>query len=201
MTADHAPDDPRKIDSLEVHLRLTPAATVTCPIVEADRDLEAARINAVGETCRVELTPSDGAGAERATGTVHDECFCRVFADAECVPAVERVENGTIHIRTSVDRRETVRELVAGLRDTVGRVELDRLAIVDGTDGASGVGVGDVSLTAKQREALELAVRRGYFEDEVALGTLADDLGISKSALSQRLRGAQAKLARGAVDT
>jgi predicted DNA binding protein len=45
-------------------------------------------------------------------------------------------------------------------------------------------------LTPEQREALVLAVRRGYFESPsaVQLGELAGELGITRQALSKRIR-------------
>lgn len=45
-------------------------------------------------------------------------------------------------------------------------------------------------LTQDQRDALVLALRRGYFEtpSETALDELADTLGISRQAVSQRIR-------------
>ena len=48
----------------------------------------------------------------------------------------------------------------------------------------------DFGLTNEQREALVLALRRGYFEtpSEVSLEELAAELGISKQAVSNRIR-------------
>lgn len=56
-------------------------------------------------------------------------------------------------------------------------------------------------LTDKQRQALELALRNGYYERprDVDLGTLAEQLDISKSAVSQRLRSAERKLIENAL--
>lgn len=53
-------------------------------------------------------------------------------------------------------------------------------------------------LTDEQREALILALRRGYFEtpSEVALGDMADELGISRQALSHRIRLGNEKVLR-----
>jgi len=57
-------------------------------------------------------------------------------------------------------------------------------------------------LTEKQRDTLELALREGYYERprESDLGTLADTLGISKSAVSQRIRNAEIKLITSALE-
>jgi predicted DNA binding protein len=56
-------------------------------------------------------------------------------------------------------------------------------------------------LTAKQREALELALERGYYERprDATLSDLAELLGITKSAVSQRLRSAESKLVNHAL--
>jgi len=51
-------------------------------------------------------------------------------------------------------------------------------------------------LTGKQRETLELAIREGYYDRprDANLTDLAESLGISKSAVSQRLNAAETKL-------
>lgn len=56
-------------------------------------------------------------------------------------------------------------------------------------------------LTDKQRETLELALRMGYYERprDANLTDLSDELGISKSAVSQRLRTAEIKLIKTAL--
>jgi predicted DNA binding protein len=54
-------------------------------------------------------------------------------------------------------------------------------------------------LTPAQREALAMAVDRGYFSSprEVSLSELATELSISKQAVSQRIRRANEKVLRG----
>lgn len=56
-------------------------------------------------------------------------------------------------------------------------------------------------LTEKQRETLELALEQGYYDRprESELEDLAAHLDISKSAVSQRLRGAELKLIKNAL--
>ena len=56
-------------------------------------------------------------------------------------------------------------------------------------------------LTPEQREALLLAIRRGYFESPsaVQLDELADELGISRQALSKRLRRGNEKVLKSAL--
>ena len=56
-------------------------------------------------------------------------------------------------------------------------------------------------LTEKQREVLELAVRRGYYEDgsEVTLKQLADHLGIARSTIGEHLKRAESEVVKKAV--
>ena len=56
-------------------------------------------------------------------------------------------------------------------------------------------------LTSDQREAITMALRRGYFSTprETTLGELADDLDITQQALSDRVRRATEKVVRRAV--
>lgn len=58
------------------------------------------------------------------------------------------------------------------------------------------------TLTPKQLAALELAFDEGYYDQprSVDLETLADDLSVSKSAVSQRLRSAEATLVDGVLE-
>lgn len=57
-------------------------------------------------------------------------------------------------------------------------------------------------LTAKQRRTAVRAVEAGYYERprETSLEELAADLGISKSACSQRLNAVESKLATSAFE-
>ena len=56
-------------------------------------------------------------------------------------------------------------------------------------------------LTEKQREVLELAVSRGYYEDgsEVTLKQLADELGIARSTIGEHLKRAESEVIKKAI--
>ena len=180
---------------LRVDLDVDPAADGGCPMVaEADEAAEVA-VTAVRDECVVDVT-TPGGEVRRGTGEVDADCLCHVFGRLGCVPHFRRVEDGTVLVTAYVDDRAAVRGLVEELRAVVDQVRLVRLAVVEGPDATEQVTFDLSALTPKQRRGLELAVVRGYFDDDrdVGLGDLADELGISKSALSQRLRTAQAKL-------
>ena len=57
-------------------------------------------------------------------------------------------------------------------------------------------------LTEKQREVLELAVRRGYYEDgsEITLKQLADELGIARSTIGEHLKRAETEVVKKVVN-
>jgi len=78
----------------------------------------------------------------------------------------------------------------------VGGMELLRLS--DHTPGGAAVTAQrDDELPTEQRQALHAAVARGYYETprEIALTTLAEELGVPQSTLSYRLQRAEAHLA------
>ncbi|WP_136589839.1 helix-turn-helix domain-containing protein [Salinigranum halophilum] len=97
-------------------------------------------------------------------------------------------------------------EKVGMLYDTLGaqladglRFEFGHLEEVTGWHGSL---LSSQSLRSEQREVLELAVDRGYFETprEVTLDELADQLGVPRSTVSYRLRRATAELAKDFVE-
>jgi predicted DNA binding protein len=57
-------------------------------------------------------------------------------------------------------------------------------------------------LTEKQREVLELAVRRGYYDSgsEVTLKQLAGDLGVARSTIGEHLKRAESEVVKRAVN-
>ncbi|MGQ3328408.1 MULTISPECIES: helix-turn-helix domain-containing protein [Halorubrum] len=187
---------------LRVDLDIDPSDDWDCPIVSETPDASDVAVNAVGHECTADVQPVDGDGPVRARGEVSDDCLCRTFQRFGCVPQVQRVEGGTMLVTTYVDDRDTVRDVVGALRETLDYVRLVRLAVVEGPEATEQATFDLSELTPKQREGLELAVVRGYFDDDgdVALGDLAAELDISKSALSQRLRTAQAKLVTDVFD-
>jgi hypothetical protein len=177
-------------------LEVDPDDDWECPIVTQAESATDVTVNAVGDECTVEVRPAGEDEIRRAGGEVTDDCLCRVFQEFGYVPHVRRVDEGTVLVTSYVDDRDAVRGVVTALREALDRVRLVRLAVVAGPESTEQAIVDLSALTPKQREGLELAVVRGYFDADadVALGDLAAELDISKSALSQRLRGAQAKL-------
>ncbi|WP_049922142.1 helix-turn-helix domain-containing protein [Halopiger djelfimassiliensis] len=100
-----------------------------------------------------------------------------------------------IRVTVTVTDDESIRELIDCVDDVVdARVVSTQSPDADRRPESLRIDVRDV--TPKQWEALELACERGYFDRprRANLESLATELSISKSALSQRLRAAEATL-------
>lgn len=183
---------------LRVDLDVTPSREFDCPMTDTEGSVEDVRINAAGEEeCNVEILPAEAdEPLVRARGTIEEDCLCAIFQESGCVPRVRGIEDGTLLVTAYVDDRETIRELIAELQAIADSVRLVRLTVVSGPEASEHVTFDLSSLTSKQRETIELAVVRGYFDEDsdTELADIAEELGISKPAVSQHLRIAQAKL-------
>ncbi|MFW6265792.1 MAG: helix-turn-helix domain-containing protein [Halanaeroarchaeum sp.] len=181
---------------LRADLEVYPDATYSCPISDIDAEVEDVRFTAMDDECRVDLRLSDG-GVVRATDELrHKECFCSIFHRLDVVPHYEGIEDGAVVVSTYLESHDAVRDLIDGLRRVSETVRLARLTAIADDTGDRTVILDMRVLTEKQREALELAVARGYYDGEdIDLSALAEELDISAAALSRRLRRAQANLA------
>ncbi|SFC35994.1 HTH DNA binding domain-containing protein [Halobiforma haloterrestris] len=108
-------------------------------------------------------------------------------------------------ITVTVTDEETILDLVDRVDDVVdARVVPDGGAddLVPPQNRPSSVRVDLRDLTPKQWEALELAFKRGYYDQprSVDLQALSEELDISKSAVSQRLRSAEATVVESVLE-
>ncbi|GAA0202967.1 helix-turn-helix domain-containing protein [Halobaculum roseum] len=104
-------------------------------------------------------------------------------ADAVCVEAV--ATRGTWHLTLRFDSHEQLTDCYHRCLDRDVRLSVDRVHEGEGLRQSA-----SRALTSAQREALATAFDAGYFAvpREVTLAELADRLGISDTAASQRLR-------------
>lgn len=144
--------------------------------------------------CRATVETDRG---HRMVGRVVDEgCVCPVFQEYDCVSSVDAVEHGDIIVSLTIPDREELPAIVESLRDRGATVDLRSIARADeGTDRRQ-LAVKADSITEKQREAIRAAFEEGYYETprRADLGDLAERLGVSRSAVSQRLTGAESTL-------
>lgn len=193
-------------------------------IVEVDPDQTCFPVVEIGEAAVVRFDIKSGGHSEPADGSVEtahmellcevdgslvheyvvsrvgDDDVCALLAETDCLTDVNSFEDRRVEIGVTVRSRDTFQEFVTNLTDRAESVSVERL--VRGVDTQMTAEVPLDDITPKQREAVELALEEGYYDSEkdATLGDLAEQFGISKSAMSQRLNEAQAKLVKCAFD-
>jgi len=181
-----------------------------CPLGDFGDEVTEIRQQFAGDDCHTDTTvrTSDcDCGSEatctevvHATSTVEESCPCAVFGEFGCVPELTDVSDERIVFETYLPDRTHLSELVDALKTVADGLRLRQLKrIENGTAerNRDTVTLDLFEVTEKQREAATKAVAAGYYASprEASLGDLADDLGISKSALTQRLNSVESKLA------
>ncbi|WP_436934515.1 helix-turn-helix domain-containing protein [Halovenus marina] len=152
-----------------------------------------------GTDCRechseVVLEGGDDLTAAYLTSDVTTHCICPVFAECDCISHITAVRDQKLIVDVTVRDRATLRELMRGLGAVDASVTVEWL--VRGDSSTITTEIDTSSITDKQQTAIETAVEMGYYEQPrtTDLGAIADELGISESAVSQRLNNAETKL-------
>jgi predicted DNA binding protein len=175
------------------------------PLDDVDLPARVVRQHVEADRCLVHVETGDGPGsADVAQVSVECDrkCVCHVMTDCGCVPHLEEYRQDGIRIGTHLSDREVLDRLVEGLREISDRVDLRRLSRRGPDCSAEPITVDLSALTEKQRDAAILAVSRGYYRTprRISAGQLAEELDITKSALSQRLSAVESKLATAVFD-
>ncbi|WP_136718282.1 helix-turn-helix domain-containing protein [Halorientalis salina] len=193
-----------------VVFEVEPAPESHCPLGSFDGQVEEVRHQLVGDECHTDTTvqtdecacPSDQACTEvvHSTSDVDATCLCTVFGEFKCVPQFVDVVDGRLLVETYLSDRERLSDLVDSLKESSERLRLRQLKRIDTGEAERSENTVTLDLheiTEKQREAVAKAVSEGYYSTprETSVDELADDFGISTSALSQRLKAVESKLA------
>lgn len=196
-------------DHLRAILRIEPDARSNCSVAAAGQRSERVT-HSISDgsdehddgVCCADISPAEGE-AVFIVDEVADYCVCPVFRTHGCVFAIEGFEDGELLVRLSVTSRHELESIVSSLREREAVVRLERICEVgaDGPSDPNAIEFETSAITEKQREAIELAVEKGYYETprQTDLGELAMELGVSKSAVSQRITGVESKLVAGLV--
>lgn len=185
----------------------------SCPLADFESDVKETRQQTANGKCHTDTTLSTGDCGEsyedECTEIVHTvsdinaTCICPVFGRFDCIPNVTSVAGNQVRVETYLPDREQLTDLVDALKSVSNGVYLRRLKSTEsGTDPErteSAVITLD-KVTDKQRRTALKAVAAGYYARprETSLDELADEVEISKSALSQRLNAVESKLAMSA---
>ncbi|MEF8757890.1 MAG: helix-turn-helix domain-containing protein [Halobacteriales archaeon] len=169
-----------------------------CPLTDIDATIENVDLQQMNGECKATVVTDEAdMNVLQTSQSMGSDCISWVFHEHGLVPQVMDAGDHSLTVSVYPDERETLPELVESLRDLGYVVDVKRLVGVSQDLIEESTVLCDLSvLTEKQKEAVELAAERGYYDrsSEADLGDMADELGISKSALSRRLKSAEAKL-------
>lgn len=197
---------------LRATLRVEPPEGLDCGVLESAADGgEVTNSITVGGSggepfrCHAEVTVvEDGrASRELVTTPIDDRCLCLALRRRDCVADIEGVHGREIAFSVTVADRDELREVVAALRETGATVRLQRLVDLDRRADGRTIELDRGEVTDKQREAIRTAYELGYYETprRADLADVADELGVTRSAASQRLNAVASKLVLELIET
>lgn len=196
-----------------VVFEIEPASESCCPLGGLDGQISEIRHQVAGTECHTDTTvqleecacsPEEECTEVLYSSTeVEESCPCTVFGKFDCVPNLVDVVDGRLLVETRLSDRERLSALVESLKEITDGLRLRQLRRLDGvgSDGSGTTVTLDLhQITEKQRRAVATAVAEGYYSRprETSIDELADEFGISTSALSQRLNAVESKLATAA---
>ncbi|OVE83280.1 hypothetical protein B2G88_16690 [Natronolimnobius baerhuensis] len=129
-------------------------------------------------------------------------CVCSVLDAFDCVYSIDAVEHGNLVVTVTLEDRHQLSALIERLTDSGASVTLRHLTTFSDDSTTTTTELETSTITAKQWEAIELAVELDYYEQPrgVTLAELADRLEISVSAVSQRLTAVESTVIPALVD-
>lgn len=185
-------------DELELWMEVCIYVGNDCPLTNIDADIKKVNLQQMRKTCRADIvTDDENMDVLHTEQRIRNNSPALAFHEHGCVPHVTEADDDSITVTVFFKDREDAPKLIESLKDTGYTIDVQRLVDVNRDLVNESTVLCNLSVqTEKQREAVELAVARGYYDrcEEACLETMADDLGISKSALSRRLKSAEAKL-------
>jgi predicted DNA binding protein len=154
------------------------------------------------ESCNVDVVVRDPSDDTVVTkyfeNQLCEHCPGKIFSGRGCLPRYIELQRGSFVVETYVSDTAAVAELVGGIREICKRVQVKSIVSTETDDFQEDCSVDVTALTEKQREAVAHAQELGYYDPDsaVSLEELADRVGISTSAISQRLKRAENNVLR-----
>jgi predicted DNA binding protein len=207
MTTPH-PEDEGIRQRLEIEFELVPSESCSCAPEEFGEPIGDFDQVSIDGTHHADISvPSSefccqddpGGCVIHRRSDIEGVCPFRAFYLEGWVPRVVDVAGNRVRLQTYLPDRKALSNLVDALERTTEELQVRRLTRInldgDGTE-QNTTTLDLTELTEKQRQAAIVAVRSGYYETprEASLGDLADELEISKSALSRRLNAVEAQV-------
>lgn len=201
MTVESARPTPDESDGETTPLRATLEVTPddgSCHVVSTVPNATAVKRSVSQDNvCHSAVTVEESNGSEHryVSERMEDDCICSTLSQFDCVFDIEGTTDGSLLVYLVVEDRELVSRVVGALERRGTTVRLRRLSHLP-TDEDATLEIDAANVTEKQREAVDLAVELGYYgrPRDATLEDLADELGVSKSAVSQRLNAVEMTL-------
>lgn len=189
--------------SLHLRLKITPLPE--CPLNEVEPEVVVhdARSMKLGEGCHCEFVleyPEENGRQPRRVKRSeqnNEDCPCCTICEFGCLPNIVEIRNGSLIVETFVRDRDQAFEVLHALKETPAAIELLSISEHGDAEKKDCAARIDLSnLTDTQRETIEVAFERGYYDSPkgVILEDLAAEFGISKQAIAQRLATAEQKI-------
>ena len=156
------------------------------------------KIEKNGGTCESEVDVNGGAKEiVRVSAQKPDDCICCIIDEHGGSPNIEGYKDGSIIANTTFSNREVFKSMISELQEVADFVQVDCLQETNPEDSNSQSVIVDLSiLTDKQRDFLQTALQMGYFDSprNISQTELADELGISPSMVSRRVRSIEQRI-------
>lgn len=149
--------------------------------------------------CHTVLTEQNGDAfeTEYLSGPIEQDCLsCVMVQKSSCITTMDRIKNDSFVVSIVSPDKKDIRTLVEHL-DEHASVSLQSIGSTEEVlDTQLRIDLEDIS--PKRLEALEVALDAGYYDSprQADLAEVADRLGVTKSAASQRLNGLERLLVK-----
>ncbi len=195
-------ESPVQDAALWVELEIDRKGDEHCPVSGLSNTGASGQVQMTGSQCHATISFGDSEAEQVSlyTASVDDSCTCSSVCGPGFTPVSLGVEDGSLVVKAYADSRDRLTTVIEDLRESEDDWRLRRLTTPDRNETAEGGLTANllenVTVTDKQREAVRTAVEMGYYEEprDASLSDLASRLGVSRSALSQRLNAVESKL-------
>lgn len=193
--------------SLTARLRIVLHEEANCAVLDAGTSGEQIKRNLISTNgnddqkleCRAEVTLSDGTSKTKrfVSSSIEDHCICPIFRINDCVVEFQSFRNRAMSIAITAPSRAVVRTVIDDIRSCGATVTLESILPLEyRSDEDRTIELDASRVTDKQCEAITTAIEAGYYDTprRSNLAELAEHLGVSQSAVSQRLNSAESTL-------
>ena len=171
--------------------------TNDCPLRDIDGEIREISVQHHNGWCRGEvLVAGEEPQIHTYQNSIGPECIDPVLHEHDCLPHIVDVDRDWITIMLYPPSREVLTEIIRDLRDQGHSVNLQRIVSFDEFE-RDDVALCDLSvLTDKERLTIERAIKMGYYDrnDSTDLEDLAEEFGVTKSAISHRLNSGERRI-------